>query len=314
MKPLRVSIGKKLGILFLAFLVLAAANLAVFLVLYSDFRDQRALVNVADRQGLLSQQIAYFAFMVNLGHDDHRAPLRRMVSEFDGTLAALEHGGRVGEYELGKAYPSMSGILHEVKGEWKNYWGSVLIVTELPRENPLVDSALSYIRAHSDRMLLLSEELSILFTQDPRHDWVRIRNAIFILFLGQLLLFGVSAAAVHLSIVRRLGELRSMSLSLAAGDMSARVKVSRSMRSNDEIGDLARSFNLMAENLQGAVAKPQEAKPLKPETPETEPRTSGASHHDLIPGQLRESQKTAAEIPRGSETILLAEDPPKRLV
>jgi CheY-like chemotaxis protein len=320
MRLSKISLGKKIGMLFLAFLTLTTVTLVAFLMLYRDFRDQRARVNMADRQGVLSQQIAYFSFLVSLGHDDARAPLREMVTEFDGTLAALEHGGSIGEYEVAKASPSVSRIFHEVKAEWKDYWGSVLIVTELPRENPLVNSALEYIRMHSDRMLLLSQELSVVFAQDPRHDWVRIRSAVLVLFLAQILLFTLLLVAIDSNIFRRLTELRKMTLRLAEGDMSARARVSENLRSRDEIGDLARSLNLMAENFQAAIARLQRSELAMPESSEAERSdldncigltggtTAGATSEAKQETRPHPSRKIGAQALHGEETILLAED------
>ena len=76
--------------------------------------------------------------------------------------------------------------------------------------------------------------------------WLRVR--VFGLVVATLLALVIALAFAHISVIRRIRELVTMTRRIGAGDLAARSDA----RTRDEIGELGRSLDSMADELRGA--------------------------------------------------------------
>ncbi|OGS36773.1 MAG: hypothetical protein A2506_01645 [Elusimicrobia bacterium RIFOXYD12_FULL_66_9] len=232
----RPSLNHKLGAYFLLFAALVGANLWVFSSLLRDVRRVALPLDMAGRQRMLSQKIAYNAFMVADGHDVDRGAVRRSVAEFDFALAALE----------GDAPAEGARELEAVSQAWRPYREAALAVAAALRGATAARAGLFLIDRDSDELLRRCEALVAVFMRGSDRAWSRARSTLAGLLLLDLLLLAATMLAVRRFIVSPLVLLRDVTARLSAGERDARTGIA----SHDEIGDLARSFNAMAESIQ----------------------------------------------------------------
>lgn len=84
----------------------------------------------------------------------------------------------------------------------------------------------------------------------------RLRNTLYMISLGLLTMVVVMAILIARSVSSPIKELKEVSGTIADGDLSARARVD----SEDEIGELAQSFNQMTDSLVEAKAKVEQKK------------------------------------------------------
>ncbi len=95
-------------------------------------------------------------------------------------------------------------------------------------------------------------------TQEILASADRLRNTLLKISLGLLLLVIVLAVPIARSISSPIKELTKVSRTISSGDLSARADI----KANDEIGDLAKTFNEMTDKLVEAKANVEEQRGL----------------------------------------------------
>ena len=124
-----------------------------------------------------------------------------------------------------------------------------VIRTAAPRSVLVADGPDGVRRIYSEARL--SEPSgAIVIAGIPTHvayeesaHWLRTR--VVALIIATLLALAVALAFAHLSVIRRIRDLVTMTRRIGAGDLSARSHVT----SGDEIGELGRSLDSMADEL-----------------------------------------------------------------
>jgi signal transduction histidine kinase len=105
------------------------------------------------------------------------------------------------------------------------------------------------------------------------------RTRVLVLALATLLALAIALAFAHLSVIRRIRELVAMTRRIGRGDLSARSAVT----SSDEIGELGRSLDSMAQQLQERDAERAHLMTAVVEASEEErKRIAGDVHDDSI--------------------------------
>ena len=122
-----LSIRYKFGVIPFLFVLLFALSLYV---IYSGQNQQKAdaeIVNVAGRQRMLSQKIAFLAERLSAGHTEVRDELASTIQLCDQSLLVLQRGG-VAKGMSGMRIPAapdvLSSQLSEVASLWDSYKAS----------------------------------------------------------------------------------------------------------------------------------------------------------------------------------------------
>src|SRR3954449_3864940 len=213
--------------------------------------------------------------------------------------------------------PSQQVQVHRIKGQiddYVNLWATPLL--GLARQRRAVAQSVSVTGTGRVRIDQLRASFARLFTQEQalavkrEHSAEKTSSrAIAVGWGGLVLLLLLAAAASYYlrrSVVRPVLTVAQASRRLAEGDMSARVPPVR----DDEIGDLARAFNSMADSLEASSeALAERSRELERSKRELEQFASVTSHDLQAPlatismyAQLLE-QRHAQELNGGQQLV-----------
>jgi signal transduction histidine kinase len=296
---------------------------------------------------LLGAAFVLLVFAVNKQRDAGRLALRSQEAitagtNLEKTVISLETGlrgyvasGRESQLEPWKsslkAYPAqvrkLEGLVSDVPSQqaqvqtireqiddYVNLWATPLL--GLARQRLPVAQSVIVTGTGRQRIDQLRTSFARLFAQEQSLAVKRERSAestsssaIAVGWGGLVLLIGLAAAASYYlrrSVVRPVLTVADASRKLAEGDMSARVPPVR----DDEIGDLARAFNSMADSLEASSdALAERSRELERSNRELEQFASVTSHDLQAPlatismyAQLLE-QRHAEELNGGQQLV-----------
>ena len=236
----RPTIGFKLGLFFVFFVLATYANIHIAVSMFDALGGSAQIVNETGRLRYLSQRIAYLATRFDVG-DRHR--LTEQIGVYgvvlDGIERHLTDGGKV----LIEHNPDLREKLDNLRGRWSDYAKSVAAVVASDLGDHQARVALDRIHESATDMLARADAIVNSLTETDRlvreriHrqlDGVLITEGLFLLLVFLFIQRGVSRPIRHLA---------RLCQSFASGNHSVRMNV----RSRDEVGDLARSFNRTAE-------------------------------------------------------------------
>jgi signal transduction histidine kinase len=212
-------------------------------------RSQEAITAGSELQkSVISLETGLRGF-VGSGRDRSLEPWNDGLRQYPPQVTALKR--------LVSDVPSQQALVERIQGEIDDYvalWGRPLLALardDLPSARSVIVNAtgrLRIVQIRNDFTKLFGQERAVAHDREDRAEG-RSSQAIGA-GLGGLLLVLVLAAGITLFlrrfVVRPVKAVAGASTQLATGDMSVRVPP----MSDDELGDLARAFNAMAEGLE----------------------------------------------------------------
>ncbi len=254
------SIKMKLRLVAGVFVLLILTMFGATFFVTQNQKNDGLLINLAGRQRMLSQKMSkelhhYMYVSAKTGNSDQKSKdaVRSTIKVFEVTLFALKDSGKA---PLGldlkttkySHCPAASGEilaqLTKVAGLWKNF-------------APLVEKALSgdlsekvLKTLHTDNLTLLKEmNKAVVMMQKKAESSVStlLTTQIIIVLIG--IGFMVWAMLIINSITKRIGMMNAFCQLFGKGDLRARSQVS----GGDELGDMGRNLDRMAEDLQGII-------------------------------------------------------------
>lgn len=236
----RPTIGLKLGLFFGLFVLATYANIHIAVSMFDALGSSAYIVNETGRLRYLSQRIAYLATRLDFGD---RERLRQQIDEYGRILDGIERHLGDGGKALIDNTPDLLGQLKDLRGRWPAYADSVATVVASNLADHQTRVALDRIHDTAADMLVRADDIVNNLTETDRlvreriHrqlDGVLITEGVFLLLVFLFIQRGVSRPIRHLVCLCQ---------SFASGNHSVRMTV----RSRDEVGDLAHSFNRTAE-------------------------------------------------------------------
>ena len=247
-----VGIAQKIGVVFLALLLIAAVNIVLVDSLTRKSDSVADTVNVAGKLRMLGQRIALQAVSSTQGVGGGEIEVRQLISDFESVLSALANGGYVFGLYIEGLSPLHKGRIDAVHDQWSVYRQAVLRLTgEIARQRgaaelagvvvaPVgVDSMVEEVVSHSARLLERAEALMSGILTDVQLMQSQVLNRMYLLLAVDALLILLAFMAVRRQIVVPLRELSTHCVELARGNYNTRFQVS----TQDEIGQLAQAFN-----------------------------------------------------------------------
>lgn len=247
-----VGIAQKIGVVFLALLLIAAVNIVLVDSLTRKSDSVADTVNVAGKLRMLGQRIALQAVSSTQGVGAGEIEVRQLISDFESVLSALANGGYVFGLYIEGLSPLHKGHIDAVHDQWSVYRQAVLRLTgEIVRQRgaaelagvvvaPVgVDSMVEEVVSHSARLLERAEALMSGILTDVQLMQSQVLNRMYLLLAVDALLILLAFMAVRRQIVVPLRELSTHCVELARGNYNTRFQVS----TQDEIGQLAQAFN-----------------------------------------------------------------------
>jgi two-component system nitrate/nitrite sensor histidine kinase NarX len=249
MKGIPGKLGAKINGILLLFFLVALATIMATLYVGRQLEGGAAAINEAGSQRMRAYRIAYLLEQSVREHEKRaalRAEAQEVLDAFEHALGLLEAGDADRPLFLPREAAVREGMQH-VRGHWENEMRPVML-DALQSQNLAVDPVLlqrldvavrGFVSTINDLVLLVEKS-------NARHTdlmWIYQNALVGLAMLGTLLLTLVLNAMV-ISPVKQLE--RGMAR-MAEGDFDARLRV----ETRDELGDLARGFNRMAEHLRG---------------------------------------------------------------
>src|SRR5690606_20774990 len=234
-----VGIAQKIGVVFLALLLIAAVNIVLVDSLTRKSDSVADTVNVAGKLRMLGQRIALQAVSSTQGVGAGEIEVRHLISDFESVLSALANGGYVFGLYIEGLSPLHKGRIDAVHDQWSVYRQAVLRLTgEIARQRgaaelagvvvaPVgVDSMVEEVVSHSARLLERAEALMSGILTDVQLMQSQVLNRMYLLLAVDALLILLAFMAVRRQIVVPLRELSTHCVELARGNYNTRFQVS----------------------------------------------------------------------------------------
>lgn len=207
------SLRSRLWLLFLAFLLLVIASVAVTFVAVASQRHDALLINLTGRQRMLSQQMTWLALS-----DPDDPALLHAVARFEQTLAALTVGGEAVDAQgRSVALPRVTDVLAQAElthtgAAWSEFRAALDQVTTQQAPSTELTAAALTLLASLDRVV---DRLSALAQAHVAH-LLLIQTVFLVLALG-LLAWGYQLTRHN--VVAPLAALGASAQRMAAGDL-----------------------------------------------------------------------------------------------
>ena len=249
----RLSIGQKIGGIFLLVLLMAGANIILVKGLLHDFNGVAATVNVAGKLRMLSQRIAFETFNMSMGQAADPAAIEHSISDFDTALTVLTGGGTAFGLEVRRLGMHHAASLDAVRRHWDRYRFNIreflAVMAMAPGMAAVASLDVTTLRPRiaSDATGLLENTEALIVSIVVENQLVQKRALLkmyALLLLDAVMLF-VAFATARRQIIIPLRQLSYHCRELAAGNYNARV----GYRSYDEMGQLALAFNDSAQRI-----------------------------------------------------------------
>lgn len=230
------------------------------LLQYVNTKEQQILTPLSERFGELYQQHGNWERLAALPSSQWRRFLYREV-KIAGFLNHRNHKKRTDHSRGEERREYDNNEKHSDRGKWRDYRKIQRPPPDLIKRIHLLDSNKQPVRHHSrvshdwlkypihnDQQIIgyltieprnkLSDDRDLRFLQQQKHSIILIAIAI-------LALIGVISLWLSNQLVKPIQALRTATQHLANGDYKVRLD----NRSNDEIGELSRDFNLLSQRL-----------------------------------------------------------------
>lgn len=241
----RLTINRKFLTVFAALAVIGVSNWLVIDAALSSLRGAAALVNVIGSIRWMSQRAQLDAFRFARGQG-RVGDVEALLSRLEDTIHALSVGGSVRGLDVRAAPGSLQSDIELLRQAFLTYRRAVRAVLDHVGSGREVGEAMETMYAHGDDVLTRADGLAAMLSR--RVATVESNSAFNLRLLVSLDLMLLIAAmmVLRVHIMRPLQDLMRATQHFAKGDFDARTRID----ADDEIGDLARTFDRMAEEIQ----------------------------------------------------------------
>ena len=271
-----LSIRWKLGSLLVAMTFLAVGNFVLVNYFQSQRRTEAAVIDVAGRNRMLSQKIAFLAEKVEKGFLENKKDLQAVVTLHNTSLLALRWGGSVSGLTEGTVLPATQDNIMPTLNEVEELWGQYrknaetvikepcyidtvkLVATagaELQRPqrinilNPKVKRAVANLENMAEDMLWKNNSLVKRYVEESEKNQAGLDKALMLLLIANLLAFGAFVYITLKYIIQPVYVIKNYSEKLSQGDLT----YTESYRSEDELGQAVQNLNQLHHHLGSAA-------------------------------------------------------------
>lgn len=232
----RFGLQGKFIVLVVVLLAMAAANIGTFHLMLSRLDGVAQTVDQVGQLRMLSQKAAFEAYA-------ELAPRHATIAAFDDALQALE-ADRPAGITLRRIAPTAAPLLMQVRLKWSALRHELLALAA--RDKRTMDPA-----EHATQLLHDAESMVAALTLGSQRIHRQATLTLYALFAIELVVLLILLHTTREQFVRPLRELARHNHNLSRG----RFGVYAGIRPNDEIGELADSFNFASREIRALLEK-----------------------------------------------------------
>lgn len=247
---LRLSLGRKFLLVFAALAVVGLSNWLVVGSMLAQLRGATSLVNLVGSIRWTSQRIQLDLARLAAGKSS-QAEIRQGLGRLDEMIRSLSDGGNATGFEVREPMATLGPSSAPLQRILLDYRADVLAALDDIQAGRDPDRALDSLFGRGNEMLNRADAAAAALSQ--RIGQVE-RDAAFGLYFLALLDIAILAAAllaIRAWIVQPLRKLMLTSRRFAGGEYHVRTQIDAA----DEIGDLARTFDRMAGDIQHDMSR-----------------------------------------------------------
>ncbi|OGJ67198.1 hypothetical protein A2947_00075 [Candidatus Peribacteria bacterium RIFCSPLOWO2_01_FULL_54_110] len=255
---------KKFGILFLSVFLVDIGGLSLVYHFQSLEKTDTAVVDASGRNRMLSQRIGFYAEqIVRKRSEEAKAELQMAIDLHDISFYALKNGGIASGIANDVLLPPTPKDLLPVvlasEELWQQYKERAGVIVREPtvingETNPQVVAAIDFIEKNGSEMLRKNNEMVAAYV----HRSQRKHRNILVIFSAVILIFVITAGFISYvtrrSILQPLQRLGIGIREIETGNLDYCIDI----KTENEVGDLARSFNEMAAKLRTSYSSLRE--------------------------------------------------------
>lgn len=240
-----LSINWKIGSLFILLLLLASLNLIFFL--FGSQEQLKVLIEAAEQNKTLSQQIAFYSEAVANGKENAAVNLSKAVDSHESLLLAIKNGGSIsgsdGLKEIKGIYSKLSDVIDKTEVVWSSYRQNAR--NAVSSDTILAASGIRYIYQHAGEMLAADQNL-LTGLNNLSNTRENISNKLYIIIIVSIFLLIITSMFIINKFVSvPVRNILPVFMDMSNGILGEKIK----QVANDEIGSLTGSFNRMNDNL-----------------------------------------------------------------
>ena len=251
---MKLNLLSKMGLIFTVLLIV---NISVVMFSISTLSKQESdgvVINIAGRQRMLSQKMSKESFLVASGNDDLRSTLEETKNLFDTSLNGLIYGNPSLGLPPTKDKETLTQMKH-VESLWERFKPNIETVISNDVGSTNFNGAQKYIKANNVGLLKEMNKAVGLYESVAKGKINFLKRVFLLSIFLNILVITIALYILFKIIVKPIISVKDVSGSVAEGDLRQRV----TFTSDDEIGVLAGSFNIMIENLSTVIAQVQGA-------------------------------------------------------
>lgn len=259
-------IRTKLRFFFLAVGVTGLINCLGVVHYLAVQKDDAALIDLAGRNRMLTQRIAFYAGLLAKGRPVQEE-LKISIELLNSSLNVLKEGGppleNVSDRELPATPDHLLPTLLEAEQLWRSYkentelllrepayekGGEVAVDSVRESARSRVGQPIDFVETNAGALLAKFDQLVKQYVHESEKKQGRLAIFLWLLFFVLTVIVLVGIWTVKESIIQPLAHLKTASDELALGKLVSRPELS----TNDEIGSVFKSMTLLVRNMENA--------------------------------------------------------------
>ncbi|MBC7975940.1 MAG: HAMP domain-containing protein, partial [Myxococcales bacterium] len=212
-------------------------------------KDNHRSVLAAQQMKAVAEQIDRGVVFIAIGRAD------RGVTQIDASLPAFEAALHTQANNITE--PGERAVTDRLRAAWTAYRGQVAAIRAAPEAGGLVERYLAElspgslaVQAAADEVLTLNQDAMLHKSDRAQHVASQGTTGLIAISLAGLVLGLIASSMMTSRLLRPLGVLGQTARRLGEGDVAVRARVEGGDAGADEIRELARELNTMAERIQ----------------------------------------------------------------
>lgn len=244
------SISKKLGLSIILLFLLNIITVSSFFYIFSQQKLYSPAINESGRLRMMSQRVAKNVLLISQGYNDSKEDLIIVSEDYDKTLELL----LLGSSERGIVTPSdeIKSNLNKVKSLWDKIRENVKIVSSIEDNNSKqFQNAVTYVKDNNMELLKEANNVVLMYEKESETKQNTLVSSIsLVISFLSLLIMAIVILTIR-KIVNSIEELNKATKTISRFSLTSNIQVN----SQDEVGELAKNFNLMVENMKSSMEK-----------------------------------------------------------